>query len=211
MVKEADGKEHVEAVEGSSVGLFGEIRKALEGLWSLVVGLSVTGNQFYRPAVTVHYPRKTVDNLETYRGPVELVPSEKDPALSKCILCGMCTQTCPSGCIEIESHQEEEPDQPESEAKAAPAGAADGAEGEKKAPPKKKKKIKVMDKYLLKFHLCSLCGQCVQVCPVNALRFSHEVYLAGTSRSDFEFDLLARLRSQRTGGTGSKQAGSGKA
>lgn len=193
----------------SSSGLVGEIRKALEGLWSLVVGLGVTGNQFYRPAVTVHYPRKTVDNLATYRGPIELIPSDKDPSISKCILCGMCAQTCPSGCIEIESHQEEEPDPPQAEAKPAP-GATDGAEGEKKAPPKRKKKIKVMDRYLLKFHLCSLCGQCVQVCPANALRFSHEVYLAGTSRKDFEFDLLARLRAQRLSGTGLKTAVGGR-
>ncbi len=209
MVTGSDGREQVESGKGPSTGLFGEIRKALEGLWSLVVGLGVTGNQFYRPAVTVHYPRQTVENLDTYRGPVELVPSDKDPDTSRCILCGMCAQTCPSGCIEIESHQEEEPEPPE--AKPAPAG-ADAAAGEKKAPPKKKKKIKVMDKYLLKFHLCSLCGQCVQVCPVNALRFSHEVYLAGTSRSDFEFDLLARMRAaRRSGGTGSKQAGGGSA
>jgi len=210
MVTGSDGKEHAELGKSPSPGLFREIRKALEGLWSLVVGLGVTGNQFYRPSVTVHYPRQTVDNLSTYRGPVELVPSDKDPGTSKCILCGMCVQTCPSGCIEIESHQEEEPDAPEAEGKAAAAG-GEGAEGEKKAPPKKKKKIKVMDKYLLKFHLCSLCGQCVQVCPVSALRFSREVYLAGTSRSDFEFDLLARMRAQRRGGTGSNPGRGGSA
>lgn len=210
MVTESDGKEHAEPGKSPSPGLFQEIRKALEGLWSLAVGLGVTGNQFYRRAVTVHYPRQTVDNLSTYRGPVELVPSDKDPDTSKCILCGMCAQTCPSGCIEIESHQEEEPDASEAGSKAAAAG-GDGAEGEKKGPPKKKKKIKVMDKYLLKYHLCSLCGQCVQVCPVGALRFSREVYLAGTSRSDFEYDLLARMRAQRSSGKGVNPARGGRA
>lgn len=208
MATGSDGREQVEPGKGPSPGLFGEIRRALEGLWTLLVGLGVTGNQFCRPAVTVHYPRQTVKNLDTYRGPIELVPSDKDPGTSKCILCGMCAQTCPSGCIEIESHQEEEADPPGTEANVAPAGADAGAE-EKKAPPKKKKKIKVMDKYLLKFHLCSLCGQCVQVCPANALRFSREVYLAGTSRSDFEFDLLARMRARRTSGAGSNQGAGG--
>jgi len=180
-------------MDRASAGLFGEVRKTLTGLWSLVVGLGVTGNQFYRRAVTVHYPRQTVDNLATFRGPTELIPSDKDPMTSKCILCGMCAQACPSGCIEILSHQEEETEAEEPKAQVQTEA---GADSEKKAPPKKKKKIKVMDAYHLKFHLCSLCGQCVQVCPVDALRFSQDVYLAGYSRSDFEFDLLVKLRAK---------------
>lgn len=188
-------------------GFVEEIRNALSGLWSLVVGLSVTGNQFYRRTITVHYPRRTVDNLSTFRGPTELIPSDKDPMTSKCILCGMCAQSCPSGCIEIESHQEEEAEAEEPKAQ-APAEA--GSDPEKKAPPKKKKKIKVMDRYCLDFSLCSLCGQCVQVCPVDALRFSTDVYLAGYSRSDSKFELLAKMRAQAPASAGRQSRPEGK-
>ncbi|MEW6442043.1 MAG: 4Fe-4S dicluster domain-containing protein [bacterium] len=174
-------------------GLVGELRETLAGLWSLVVGLGVTGNQFFRRQVTVHYPRQTVDNLSTFRGPLELIPSAKDPSKPDCILCGMCAQNCPSGCIDVQSHFEEEPDADEPKAQAAAEAAA---EGEKKAPPKKKKKIKVIDSFTQNFNLCSLCGLCVQNCPGNGLRFSHEAYLAGTSRADFELDLLARMRAR---------------
>ena len=46
------------------------------------------------------------------------------------------------------------------------------------------------------FSLCSLCGTCVESCPADSLRFSHEIYQAGFDRKDFHFDLLARLRGQ---------------
>ena len=53
--------------------------------------------------------------------------------------------------------------------------------------------------------LCSLCGLCVQTCPVSSLAFSKDVYLAGGSRKDFEFDLLKRLR-DRAGSARLKKA-----
>jgi len=172
--------------------MLGEIKKTLLGLWSLVVGLGVTGNQFPRRTVTVHYPRRTVDNLATFRGPLELLPSPQNPSRPNCIVCAMCAQNCPSNCLEIKSHMEEAA---ESEEPAAPIGGGEG-EGEKKAAPKKKKKIKVIDSFTQVFHLCSLCGMCVENCPGEGLRFSQDVYLAGFSRSDYELDLLARMRAK---------------
>ena len=50
------------------------IQKTLKGLWSLIVGLKVTGKEFCRPWITVHYPRQEVTNLDTYRGHIDLVP-----------------------------------------------------------------------------------------------------------------------------------------
>ena len=186
-------------MDKSPLTVWGELKKSLLGLWSLVVGLAVTGNQFFRHTVTVHYPRQTVDNLATFRGPLELVPSSGDPGRPHCIVCGICAQNCPSNCIEIKSHIEElaEAEDP----KGPPAGGE--GEGEKKAPAKKKRKIKVIDSFTQVFHLCSLCGLCVQNCPGEGLRFSQDVYLAGFSRSDFELDLLARMRARaKPGATG---------
>ncbi|PLX41851.1 MAG: NADH-quinone oxidoreductase subunit I [Deltaproteobacteria bacterium] len=80
----------------------------------------------------------------------------------KCITCGMCERACPSGCITLDSVK--------------PEGA-------------KKKKL---TGYTLDFTKCSLCGNCVETCPTNAIKYSNDYYLVGTSRHDFHFDLLDR-------------------
>jgi NADH-quinone oxidoreductase subunit I len=58
------------------------------------------------------------------------------------------------------------------------------------------KTLRVLDGFSLNYNLCSLCGLCVQSCPVSSLTFSQDVYLAGGSRKDFEFDLLLRLKNR---------------
>jgi len=89
-----------------------------------------------------------------------------DTADHKCIVCGMCENACPSQCITVVGEK---------------------PEGSKK---------KVLTGYGLDFTKCSLCGNCVEVCPTSALEYSQEYQLAGFSRHDFHFDLLARLREQ---------------
>jgi NADH-quinone oxidoreductase subunit I len=66
----------------------------------------------------------------------------------------------------------------------------------KKDASAKESKRKELEAYHLNYNLCSLCGTCVEKCPVGSLRFSQNVYLAGYTRKDFEFELLSRLRSQ---------------
>ena len=75
----------------------------LKGLWSLLVGLSVTGNFFFSPRLTVHYPRKVVDPeiLASYRGPLELTPGEEDPGQTRCISCQICVRACPGNCLTV--------------------------------------------------------------------------------------------------------------
>ena len=147
----------------------------IKGLYSLAVGLDITGRfglgpfpgwlkpgtKLGHPQLTTHYPRETIDseNLKSFRGPVELVPSEDAPALSKCISCMMCVRACPSNCLTV----------------------VKGSEG--KAP-----KVWVSD-----FTLCSLCGTCVEVCPAGALRFGHNIYWVAEKREDMVRDLLAQL------------------
>ena len=168
------------------MAFFRDIKEALTGMWSLLIGLKVTGYYFTKPLVTVHYPRKTVDNISTYRGHVELVAKPTDTNTPKCIICGMCVKNCPSGCLEIKHRVEEE------EVVVPPK------EGEENAEPKtKKKKTKIMENFYLNYNLCSLCGLCASSCPVKSLKFSDNVYLAGFKREDFEFDLLERMRAQK--------------
>ena len=46
--------------------------KTLKSLWSLVVGLKITGVELWKPWLTVHYPRQEVDNVASFRGHIEL-------------------------------------------------------------------------------------------------------------------------------------------
>ncbi|WP_035243840.1 4Fe-4S binding protein [Desulfonatronovibrio hydrogenovorans] len=169
------------------------LREALTGVWSMLVGLKITGKNFFQPQITVHYPRKTVESLEGYRGHIELVPKDDDPAATKCIACGTCYQLCPSSCINLRTRQ-----QPSGSKQMLPPH-PDMAF----LPLELKQKfihphevVREPESFHLDYNYCSLCGLCVQNCPANALRFSSDVYLAGYSRQEFEYDLLARLRYQ---------------
>ena len=172
----------------------------IKGLWSLLVGLKVTGGELIRPWLTVHYPRQEVENLSSYRGHIELVPAVGDPLTPRCIMCWKCVEICPSRCISLRMHTPGEE---------AGAGSTDGGlflAPDVKSPysthlsPPPDKIERILDSYHLNYSLCSLCGLCVQSCPVDAIRFSRNAYLVGTSRQSFELDLLARLRNQATPG-----------
>ena len=156
--------------------MFKAIVDNLKGLWSLLVGLHITGRfglgpfpvwlglkkpENGYPQLTTHYPWKTIDDADliTYRGPVELIPGDEDHTKSKCISCMMCVRSCPSSCLTV----------------------VKGSEG--KAP----------SVWISDFTLCSLCGTCVEVCPASALRFSHDIYWVATKREDMVNDLLAKL------------------
>ncbi|MFA7164837.1 MAG: 4Fe-4S binding protein [Desulfoplanes sp.] len=154
---------------------FEEIRQAFKGIYSLLVGLNITGKALVTKVETVHYPRQTVDNIDTYHGHIELIPTDTTPHFTKCIACGTCAHNCPAQCITV------------TKAELPPEIGEDGK-------PQKPKKAKYPELFKLDYNHCSLCGQCVENCPVSALRFSTDVYLAGFSREDFEYDLLARAK-----------------
>jgi NADH-quinone oxidoreductase subunit I len=78
----------------------------------------------------------------------------------------MCDKGCPTGCITVK--------------------------GEKR----KGVKGKVLTNYILDFTTCSLCGQCVESCKFDALRFSKDYNLASPRKEDFIFDLMKRLKEQ---------------
>ena len=172
-----------------------ELKRTITELWSLVVGLKITGKEFVRPQLTVHYPRQAVDNLSTFRGHIELVGKPGKPAEPKCITCMLCASLCPSTCISIKKAA------PAPKPAAQPMPEADGSAlgpviAPQKMPPPKATPSKTPTGFTLDYTLCSLCGMCVQNCPVDSLRFSTDVYLAGESRQEFHYDLLARLRDQ---------------
>jgi len=162
-----------------------EACKTVSDLWSLVVGLKVTGKYFLEPQRTVRYPWKALDNTDTYKGHLELVGGAKDPFKPRCISCGMCALACPSNCLTVVKRKAPKPT-PEEEQALAEAK----ANGEKP----KDKTPKDPEKFLYDYSLCSLCGACMENCPAGALRFSKNIYMAGYSRNDFLFDLVVKLR-----------------
>lgn len=141
------------------------ISEFFAGVYSLIAGLWVTIKAFFNPIVTVQYPREVIKITPTYRGHTELLPDLRT-GKPKCIACGMCARSCPSGCIKLVTEK----------------------------PPGSKKKV--LKEYHLDFTKCSLCGLCVDVCPVGALDFSQDYNLAGYSREDFHYELVSRLQKQ---------------
>lgn len=85
----------------------------------------------------------------------------------RCISCGRCQRECPSMCIDLASVKNE-----------------DG-------------KGKRLNRYIYDYTTCSLCGNCVDVCPVSALAFSSEYELASFDKDDFIFDLLGEAEENR--------------
>jgi NADH-quinone oxidoreductase subunit I len=166
---------------------FNTVRNNLARLWSLIVGLKVTGKFFVSPQITVHYPRRTVENLSTFHGPIELVPNPKDPTKPKCIACLQCASACPSSCLTVVTKPAPKPTPEELQAQ---------KEAEAKGEKVKKAAPKEPGKFTYDFTLCSLCGICVETCPVGSLRFSNDAYLASTDKKVFFYDLLARLAKQ---------------
>lgn len=89
---------------------------------------------------------------------------EEDTGLSVCTACKLCEKACPSFCITVEG------------------GKVEGV------------KRRVANLYSLDFTKCSLCGACVEVCPVDAIRFSKDYNLAGFARNEYVMDLLANMK-----------------
>lgn len=160
--------------------------------WSLLVGLKITGKYFCQPLVTVHYPRQVIDdeNLSTYGGHVELIGMPKDPATPKCISCMMCVTNCPSNCLKVIKSKP-----PVTTPEQEQAWKEAEERGEKVNRPKAPK---YPAKFMYDYTLCSLCGTCIDNCPVNTLRFSNNIYWVATSRKEMHIDLLARLREKAT-------------
>jgi NADH-quinone oxidoreductase subunit I len=139
------------------------LKELVSGFRSLLTGMKITLQQFFKPQVTVHYPHQSLKMSKRFRGHIMLV---RDPETGKslCIACKSCEKACPSDCIVVDGIKKE---------------------GDKK---------KSVTDFKLDFTKCSLCGSCVEVCPVEALDFSKDYNLASTSKDAFyQIDLVKRV------------------
>jgi NADH-quinone oxidoreductase subunit I len=83
----------------------GRLRRFWGGIWSLVVGLRVTGGHMFRRRVTVYYPHEKPDTSH-WGGPIELV-TFPETQTHDCIGCKACERICPSDCIDVEGKRPE--------------------------------------------------------------------------------------------------------
>lgn len=156
-------------------------------VWTLLVGLFITGRYFCSSRLTVRYPRQTIEPeiLRSYRGPLELVGLDNDPTTPRCISCMMCVTACPSNCISIVKSPA--PKLTPEEEQAMAEAKERGEKVKRPAGPK------YPARYTYDFSLCSLCACCVESCPADAIRFSHHIYESDTNRHGFKYELVDSL------------------
>jgi NADH-quinone oxidoreductase subunit I len=134
------------------------IKEIIQGVWSLMKGMKVTGSYFVRPGtiVTQKYPenRKKLVMFDRFKGEVVMPHNEKNE--HKCTGCGICEINCPNGTIEVISQM---------------IVMEDG------------KKKRAIDKHIYRLGMCTFCALCVKNCPSNALAFSQEFEHAVFNRS----------------------------
>ena len=77
------------------------INKIYSGAVSLLVGMKVTAQHFFRPPVTSQYPKERLEMTAAYRNVIVLIEKE-DIGSHDCIACKACERVCPSFCIALD-------------------------------------------------------------------------------------------------------------
>ncbi len=76
------------------------------GLTSLLTGMKITLQQFFKPDVTVRYPHESLKMPKRYRGHIVFV-REPETGRSLCVACKSCEKACPSECIVVNGVKKE--------------------------------------------------------------------------------------------------------
>jgi NADH-quinone oxidoreductase subunit I len=138
----------------------------VKAVWTLMVGMRVTGSYFFRPwtIVTQQYPenRKTLKMYDRFKGEVILTHDGNNH--HKCNGCGICEINCPNGSIEIIS---------------------------KKVLSEDGKSQRIIDKHIYHLSMCTFCALCVKNCPSNALAFAQTF-----EHAVFDRDKLTKVLNQ---------------
>jgi NADH-quinone oxidoreductase subunit I len=76
-------------------------KEILVGFFSLLGGMAVTIRYFFKPIVTVQYPREKIIMSPRYRGHIEFILFP-ETGTHNCIACEMCSRICPSQLITVQ-------------------------------------------------------------------------------------------------------------
>lgn len=82
------------------------MRKLVDAIKNLVIGLLTTGKHLGRHAVTLQYPTEKWEMPERSRGIVVLL-SDKETGKLNCTVCMLCMRACPSYAINIKFEKDE--------------------------------------------------------------------------------------------------------
>ena len=117
--------------------------ETVRGIYSLVVGMSITLRELFTKKVTEEYPenRATLVVSDRYKGSLTMPHDENNE--HACTACGLCQMNCPNGTITVESELVEI----------------------------EEKKKKVLINYTYNLGQCTFCNLCVLSCPTNAIQF----------------------------------------
>lgn len=82
------------------------LKELVTGFGSLLTGMRITLQQFFKKDVTVRYPHESLPMPKRYRGHIVLV---RDPETGKslCVACKSCEKACPSDCIVVDGLKRE--------------------------------------------------------------------------------------------------------
>jgi len=127
----------------------------------LLKGLWITLKHTFEKDMTIQYPEQMPYLQERFRGCLHL-------DYTKCVVCGLCTKTCPNNVLSYESRQD---------------------------PNSKKKKLL---SYTIDLQYCMFCNLCVEACPANGLYFTHDFELSEYQRDKikivYEIPLEQRVQ-----------------
>jgi len=123
----------------------------------IMQGMALTLKRLFSKPITRQYPQEKPNIQLGFRGQHALV---RDPETggSKCIACMRCVTVCPSRCIHIRYHSDEENHR------------------------------RVVESYDIEALRCVYCGFCEEVCPVNALVLTEVFEYAAYDRESIFFD-----------------------
>ena len=78
----------------------------VSGFGSLLTGMRITLQQFFKKDVTVRYPHESLPMAKRYRGHIVLV-RDPETGRSLCVACKSCEKACPSDCIVVDGLKRE--------------------------------------------------------------------------------------------------------
>lgn len=120
-------------------------------------GLALTLRKLFSRPITRQYPKEMPTFYPGFRGQHALV-RDPESGTSKCVSCMRCVQVCPSRCISIRYHQDDD-----------------------HSP-------RIMDSFEIEALRCVYCGYCVEVCPVSAITMTDVFEYSAYDRESFFFD-----------------------
>ncbi len=129
-----------------------------KGIGTLLNGFRVTHKYFIRARkeiITVEYPEAEVQIFDRFKGEVIMPHDENNE--HACTGCQACEIACPNGSIEIIWDR-----------------VLDETTGKKK---------KTIDKHIYHLSMCTMCSQCIEACPTNAIVWGQEFEHSVTDRS----------------------------